>query len=82
MTMLKILAMTMGRLGLRPYTLCDGPDDNDNDGNGKYNSDGDGDGSEYDTELTTMMGRLLIRPYTLMTLMLLTITMPMLMPDA
>ena len=51
MTMLKILAMAMGRLGLRPYTRCDGPDDNDDDGNGEYNSDDDGDGSEYDTDV-------------------------------
>ena len=51
MTMLKILAMAMGRLGLRPYTRFDGPNDNDDDGNGEYNSDDNGDGSEHDTDV-------------------------------
>ena len=57
-------------------------DDDDDDDNGESNRDDNFVGDEYALSLTMVTGKLLIRPYTLMTLMLLTITMTMLMHEA
>ena len=59
-----------------------GHNDDDDNGDGKYNSDVNCDGDEYALALTMVTGRLLIRPYTLMTMMFLTLTMTMLINDA